>query len=100
LTDSQFSAHTSAATNFVPEFAGAQRTETMSSMRSHTVAKASAALPFIRSCDWSRMSVTMQGPGYPSNLEGLGLEGLVLGDLVLGDLGRNHLDPTGIAARA
>ena len=57
----------------------------MSSMRSHTVAKAAAALPFIRSCDWSRMSVTMQGPGYPFGRE---------------DLGRNHLDPTGIAARA
>jgi hypothetical protein len=88
LTDSQFSAHTSAATNFVPEFAGAQRTETMSSMRSHTVAKAAAALPFIRSCDWSRMSVTMQGSGYPNILEDLGLENL------------GHLDPTGIAPRA
>jgi hypothetical protein len=83
LTDSQFSAHTSAATNFVPEFAGAQRTETMSSMRSHTVAKAAAALPFIRSCDRSRMSVTNWGPGYPKVCENPG-----------------HLDPTGIAPRA
>jgi hypothetical protein len=57
----------------------------MSSMRSHTAAKAAAALPFIRPCDWSRMSVTMQGPGYPFGRE---------------DLGRNHLDPTGIAATA
>jgi len=52
------------------EFFGALRTETMSSLRSHIVAKAAAALPFIRPCDWSRMSVTKQGPSYlaPENL--------------------------------
>jgi hypothetical protein len=66
--------------NFPPEFAGAQRTETMSSLRSHTVAKAAAALPFIRPCDWSRMSVTKHGPGYLTGSENLG--------------------PTSIAARA
>lgn len=36
----------------------------MLSLRSHIVAKATAALPFIRPCDWSRMCVTKQGPGY------------------------------------
>jgi hypothetical protein len=44
----------------------------MSSLRSHIVAKAAAAQPFIRSCDWSSMSVTKQGPSYltlrPENL--------------------------------
>jgi hypothetical protein len=42
----------------------------MSSLRSHIVAKAAAALSFIRPCDWSRMSVTKQGPSYlaPENL--------------------------------
>jgi hypothetical protein len=60
----------------------------MSSLRSHAVAKAAAALPFIRSCEWSRvfvtnMSMTMQGLGYPEVFENLG-----------------HLDPTGIAHRA
>jgi hypothetical protein len=76
LTNSQISAHTIAAANFPPEFAGAQRTETMSSLRSHIVAKAAAALPFIRPCDWSRMSVTKQGPGYLTRSENLGTTGI------------------------
>jgi hypothetical protein len=76
LTDLEISAHTIAATNFPPEFAGAQRTETMSSLRSHIVAKAAAALPFIRPCDWSRMSVTKQGPGYLTRSENLGSTGI------------------------
>jgi hypothetical protein len=37
----------------------------MSSLRSHIVAKAAAALPFIRSRDWSCTSMTKQGPSYP-----------------------------------
>jgi hypothetical protein len=47
----------------------------MSSLRSHIVAKAAAALPFIRSCDWLRMSVTKQGPSYltPENLGTAGM---------------------------
>jgi hypothetical protein len=48
----------------------------MSSLRSHIVAKAAAALPFIRSCDWSRMSVTKQGPGYLTRSENLGTIGI------------------------
>jgi hypothetical protein len=42
----------------------------MLSLRSHIVAKAAAALPFIRPCDWSRMCVAKQGPSYlaPENL--------------------------------
>jgi hypothetical protein len=44
----------------------------MLSLRSHIVAKAAAAQPFIRPCDWSRMSVTKQGLSYltlrPENL--------------------------------
>jgi hypothetical protein len=72
LTVWQISAHTIAATNFPPEFAGAQRTETMSSSRSHIVAKAAAALPFNRLCDWSGMRATKQGPGYPAQPEYLG----------------------------
>jgi hypothetical protein len=42
----------------------------MSSLRSHIVAKAAAAQPFIRLSDWSRMSVTKHGPSYltPENL--------------------------------
>ena len=38
----------------------------MLSLRSHIVAKAAAALPFIRLCDWSRMCVAKQGPNYPA----------------------------------
>jgi hypothetical protein len=76
LTDSQISAHSNSATNFTPEFAGAQRTEAMSSLRSHIVAKAAAALPFIRSCDWPRMSVAKQGPGYLTRSESLGTTGI------------------------
>jgi hypothetical protein len=45
-------------------------------MRSHIVAKAAAALPFIRSCDWSRLPMTKQGPGYPTALENLGSIGI------------------------
>jgi hypothetical protein len=45
-------------------------------MRSHIVAKAAAALPFIRSCDWSRLPVTKQGTGYPTGLENLGSTGI------------------------
>jgi hypothetical protein len=41
-------------------------------MRSHIVAKAAAALPFIRSREWSCMSMTEQGPGNPTGLENLG----------------------------
>jgi hypothetical protein len=48
----------------------------MLSLRSHTAAKAAAALPFIRPCDWSRMSVTMQGPGYLTRSENLGTAGI------------------------
>jgi hypothetical protein len=44
----------------------------MSSMRSHIVAKAAAALPFIRSREWSCMSMTEQGPFYPNGLDKLG----------------------------
>ena len=42
----------------------------MLSLRSHIVAKAAAALPFIRLCDWSRMCVAKLGPNYlaPENL--------------------------------
>jgi len=40
------------------------RTETVLRLRSHIVAKAAAALPFIRPCDWSCMCVTEQGPSY------------------------------------
>jgi hypothetical protein len=76
LTDSKISAHRISGTNFSLEFAGAQRTETMSSLRSHIVAKAAAALPFIRSCDWARMSVTKQGPGYLTRSENLGTTGI------------------------
>jgi hypothetical protein len=43
----------------------------MLSMRSHIVAKAAAALPFIRPCDWSRISLTGQGPRYQTGLENL-----------------------------
>jgi hypothetical protein len=54
------------------ELFGALRTEAMSSLRSHIVAKAASAQPFIRPCDWSRMSVTKQGPSdltlRPENL--------------------------------
>jgi hypothetical protein len=76
LTVLHFSVHTIAATNFPPEFAGAQRTETMSSLRSHIVAKAAAALPLIRPCDWSRLSVTKQGPDYLMRSENLGTTGI------------------------
>ena len=48
------------------------RTETVLRLRSHIVAKAAAALPFIRPCDWSRMSVTEQGPRYLTKPENLG----------------------------
>jgi hypothetical protein len=48
------------------------RTETVLRLRSHIVAKAAAALPFIRPCDWSRMSVTEQGPSYLTKSENLG----------------------------
>jgi hypothetical protein len=48
----------------------------MSSMRSHIVAKAAAALPFIRSCVWSCLPMTKQGPGYPNGLENLGSTGI------------------------
>jgi hypothetical protein len=44
----------------------------MLSLRSHIVAKAAAAQPFIRQCDWSRMSVTAQGPSYLTKPENLG----------------------------
>jgi hypothetical protein len=49
----------------------------MSSLRSHIVAKAAAALPFIRPCDWSRMSVTKQGPDYLTRSDNLGTTGIV-----------------------
>jgi len=46
----------------------------MLSLRSHIVAKAATALPFIRLCDWSRMSVAKQGPSYlPENLGTIGI---------------------------
>ena len=48
------------------------RTETVLRLRSHIVAKAAAALPFIRPCDWSRMSATEQGPSYLTKPEYLG----------------------------
>ena len=48
------------------------RTETVLRLRSHIVAKAAAALPFIRPCDWSCMSVTEQGPSYLTKSENLG----------------------------
>ena len=48
------------------------RTEPVLRLRSHIVAKAAAALPFIRPCDWSRMSVTKQGPSYLTQPENLG----------------------------
>jgi hypothetical protein len=48
----------------------------MSSLRSHTVAKAAAALPFIRSCEWSGMCVTKLGSGYPIDLGNPGTTGL------------------------
>ena len=48
------------------------RTEPVLRSRSHIVAKAAAALPFIRSCDWSRMSVTEQGPSYLTKPDNLG----------------------------
>jgi len=44
----------------------------MLSLRSHIVAKAAAALPFNRLCDWPRMSVTEQGPSYLASPENLG----------------------------
>jgi hypothetical protein len=50
----------------------------MSSLRSHIVTKAAAALPFIRSCDWSRMSLTEQGPSYPTVLNNLGTTRIAL----------------------
>jgi hypothetical protein len=49
------------------------RTETMLSLRSHIVAKAAAALPFNRPCDWSCLSLTKQGPSYPTRRESLGI---------------------------
>ena len=48
------------------------RTETVLRLRSHIVAKAAAALPFIRPCDWSWMCVTEQGPRYLTKPENLG----------------------------
>jgi hypothetical protein len=36
----------------------------MLSLRSHIAAKAAAALPFIRPCDWSRMCVAKPGSNY------------------------------------
>jgi hypothetical protein len=48
------------------------RTEAVLRSRSHIVAKAAAALPFIRPCDWSCMSVTEQGPSYLTKSENLG----------------------------
>jgi hypothetical protein len=47
----------------------------MLSLRSHIVAKAAAALPFIRPCDWSRMCVSKQGPSYLAS-ENLGTIGI------------------------
>ena len=47
----------------------------MLSLRSHIVAKAAAALPFIRPCDWSRMCVAKQGPSYLAS-ENLGTIGI------------------------
>jgi hypothetical protein len=47
----------------------------MLSLRSHIVAKAAAALPFIRPCDWSRMCVAKLGPGYLGS-ENLGSTGI------------------------
>jgi hypothetical protein len=44
----------------------------MSSLRSHIVAKAAAALPFIRPCDWSRMPVAKHGPSYLTQPENIG----------------------------
>lgn len=44
----------------------------MLSLRSHIVALAATALPFIRPCDWSRMSVTAQGRSYQMKPENLG----------------------------
>jgi hypothetical protein len=41
-------------------------------LRSHIVAKAAAALPFNRPCDWSCMSVTEQGPSYLTKPDNLG----------------------------
>gem|GEM_PF-3544063 len=45
----------------------------MLSLRSHIVAKAAAALPFNRPCDWSCLSPTKQGPSYPTRRESLGI---------------------------
>jgi len=52
------------------------RTKAMLSLRSHIVAKAATALPFNRPCDWSRLSMTKQGPGYLERPESLGTTGI------------------------
>jgi hypothetical protein len=61
LTNFKSSAHT---THPSPDPPALLRTEAMLSLRSHIVAKAAAALPFIRPCDWSRMCVAKQGSSY------------------------------------
>jgi hypothetical protein len=68
--------HTIAPTKLSAGIRRRSKDHTMSSLRSHIVAKAAAALPFIRPCDWSRMSVTKQGPGYLTRSENLGTTGI------------------------
>ena len=48
------------------------RIEPVLRLRSHIVAKAAAALPFNRPCDWSCMSATEQGPSYLTKPDYLG----------------------------
>jgi hypothetical protein len=45
-------------------------------LRSHIVAKAAAALPFNRPCDWSRMSAMECSPRILTNPEYLGTGGI------------------------